>query len=242
MNIEEAYEYFLNRGMVCFPVAGKKPTVWLKDRTESIMPRAGQNLGVMTKGLVVVDIDSPEAATPSDFPCTFTVQTGRGWHLYFLADPHRRVSSCKLGGNTLIDVKAHPNHYVVGPGSLHASGKRYEYLGGVLTPVPCSVLDLRKPLGADSPVHGRIVGIREQTREVMRPEANRLVENFRRCGLVGNRDNALFVAFVRFFEGAARDFYGLDTLAEIVELAVTRGLTRNEIDRCMRSAEQRAWV
>jgi len=94
--------------------------------------RLGQEIGHTGKMAVVVDVDrykvgGAEALEELEkvhgrLPDTVEVLTGAGGsHYYFLADSSLSFTD-KLGKN--IDLKV--NGYVVGPGSVHASGRRYE--------------------------------------------------------------------------------------------------------------------
>lgn len=82
------------------------------------------NYAVATKGLAVIDCDSQEALRrfrrTHRPPPTLTVKTGRGFHFYYRGEmPARNGALAKL------DVKSGPGVYVVGPGSIHASGAIY---------------------------------------------------------------------------------------------------------------------
>lgn len=82
------------------------------------------NYAVATEGLAVIDCDSNEALKEfrSGYhpPPTFTVKTSRGFHFYYRGEmPARNAARSKL------DVKSGPGSYVVGPGSIHASGTIY---------------------------------------------------------------------------------------------------------------------
>lgn len=94
--------------------------------------RLGQAIGNTDKMAVVVDVDrykvgGAEALEELEkvhghLPETVEVLTGAGGsHYYFLADSSLSFTD-KLGKN--IDLKV--NGYVVGPGSVHPSGRRYE--------------------------------------------------------------------------------------------------------------------
>ncbi len=94
--------------------------------------RLGQAIGNTNKMAVVVDVDrykvgGSEALEELEkvhgrLPETVEVLTGAGGsHYYYLADSLLSFTD-KLGKN--IDLKV--NGYVVGPGSVHASGRRYE--------------------------------------------------------------------------------------------------------------------
>lgn len=94
--------------------------------------RLGREIGNTGKMAMVVDVDrykvgGAEALEELEkvhdrLPDTVEVLTGAGGsHYYFLADCSLSFTD-KLGAN--IDLKV--NGYVVGPGSVHASGRRYE--------------------------------------------------------------------------------------------------------------------
>jgi putative DNA primase/helicase len=98
------------------------------------------NIGIRTgsvSGLLVVDIDNKNgkqggenlaaiAAPFGGLPVTLTATTGSGIHLFFKhPEVAVRGSASKLAEG--VDVRANGG-YVVAPPSLHANGKRYEWL------------------------------------------------------------------------------------------------------------------
>jgi hypothetical protein len=107
------------------------------------------NVGVITRGLVVVDVDGNEGrqalaalqrARPP-LPPTLTALTGRGMHLYFRAGEHRVGNSVgRLGAG--LDVRGRGG-YVVAPPSLHADGHRYRWIARHRpAPLPCWLAQL----------------------------------------------------------------------------------------------------
>lgn len=107
--------------------------LWFQEPNLNYGVRSGVEILDSGKMLVVVDMDDYKESGTDDFdvlvaengglPETAEVLTGGGGrHLYFLADKTMAFAG-KLGRN--IDFKV--NGYVVGPGSLHASGKYYEW-------------------------------------------------------------------------------------------------------------------
>jgi hypothetical protein len=104
----------------------KKITAWWKQ-----YPKA--NIGVCTgqvsKGLTVIDFDLAKGADPDlvtlGFPITLRVETGGGFHLWFLSDQDIKNSASKLGQG--IDIRGNGG-YVVAPPSVHYSGKTYQFL------------------------------------------------------------------------------------------------------------------
>jgi putative DNA primase/helicase len=96
------------------------------------------NVGAVAKlnGFWMLDCDVPdlqqtiEKETGNVFPPTFSVRSSKGLHFYFkhTAASHALKRNIQLKGeqgNVLCDAKVH-NGYVVAPGSIHPSGKRYE--------------------------------------------------------------------------------------------------------------------
>lgn len=115
--------------------------------------------GVLCRGLIVVDIDARNGgvdswaklaeAVPDLVNCGLIVATGSGngsRHLYFTA-PEGVALVTHLPEFKGIDFKS--SGYVVGPGSLHASGARYVVLDGdaySISPAPDALVALlRKP-------------------------------------------------------------------------------------------------
>ena len=90
------------------------------------------NLGVITgtpSGIVVLDVDSPDAQTfveGLNLPLTPAVSTGRGTHYYFKLPAGGVRNTTKIGGHKL-DLRG-DGGYVVGHGSIHETGRRYEWL------------------------------------------------------------------------------------------------------------------
>jgi Bifunctional DNA primase/polymerase, N-terminal len=112
---------------------GKWSTVATTDRERITAMFAGttRNIGIACgpSGLLVVDEDSPDAFAKyvagigHQIPATFTVTTGKGRHYYLAA-----ANGLELGNRTGalkghgVDVRG-KGGYVVGPGSLHATGR-----------------------------------------------------------------------------------------------------------------------
>lgn len=135
--------------------------MWSEDQLEVMeeMDQFATGYGVLTEGLLVVDVDERNGGAASyeklvqDVPevasAGLIVRTGSGGeskHLYFsLSEPAALVQSLPIYPG--IDFKS--TGYVVGPGSLHASGNRYEALVGDPSDIgqaPESLLKvLRKP-------------------------------------------------------------------------------------------------
>lgn len=130
------------------PSAGKHPSIseWQKraslDKEEIVKLFIGANddynYGIATgpeSGIFVLDIDGAigEASLiklqeeHGQLPLTLTAKTGSGGRHLFFAYPDRKVygRTSKLGEN--LDVRGEGGQ-VVGPGSNHASGRKYEWV------------------------------------------------------------------------------------------------------------------
>jgi len=141
-----------------FKEALTNPTIinsWFEHEPElNYGVRLGQEIGSTGKMVIVVDDDRYKEGgadaleelekAHGRLPETVEVLTGAGGsHYYFLADCSLNFAG-KMGAN--IDLKV--NGYVVGPGSVHASGRRYEmeassdlFEGQVMADLPQWVID-----------------------------------------------------------------------------------------------------
>ncbi|PYC46595.1 hypothetical protein DI396_14965 [Litorivita pollutaquae] len=89
------------------------------------------NFGViLPPGMVVLDVDGPEGAETFkklNLPPTLSVRTGRGTHYYFRVSEALPKRKAPLPG---IDIKDNASGYLVGPPSMHKSGRRYRVRRG----------------------------------------------------------------------------------------------------------------
>jgi len=112
----------------------------------------GANVGIVTgqaSGLVVLDLDGPEAAQlarEKGLPVTPCVRTGKGWHYYFSHPGQQHVrNAVALLGRKGLDLRA-DGGYIVAPPSIHPNGRRYAWAEGrgpddlPLAPLPAWVL------------------------------------------------------------------------------------------------------
>jgi putative DNA primase/helicase len=137
------------RGIPVIPIPPRQKGAVLRNWPELATTDSGQiekwnkenaqyNVGAVARldGFWMLDCDVPdlpetiEKQTGQFFPKTFSVRSNKGLHFYF----KHTVASQSLKKNiqlkdeqgiVLGDVKVH-NSYVVGPGSIHPSGKSYE--------------------------------------------------------------------------------------------------------------------
>ncbi len=99
--------------------------------------RVEQNVAVITgivSGVVVIDIDSPAAHKwfVRRFPRTpWQTRTAKGFHVWYRhpgVEVRNRARVETREGKLAIDVRG-DGGYVIAPGSVHASGHRYEFAG-----------------------------------------------------------------------------------------------------------------
>ena len=80
------------------------------------------NIGIATgKGILVVDVDLGRKGGDNgiDWPDTYTVLTGNGFHLYYMVTG---AYPCRVDLWPGIDIRC-DGGYVIGPGSIHPSGR-----------------------------------------------------------------------------------------------------------------------
>ena len=89
------------------------------------------NLGVITgrvSNLAAIDVDNETAynsltQSNSRFVDTYTVKTGKGFHIYFVPNEHRRTCTFSLDGS--VHHLKGEGSYIVAPPSRHMNGKQY---------------------------------------------------------------------------------------------------------------------
>ncbi len=158
MNILNAAFDLWRRGLSVIPVPlpdsnhdGKTPVIrWreFQDRlpTESELGAWFDdpcNIAVITgriSGVVVIDADSSEAIRWATKTLPYTpwqTRTARGFHLWYRHPGVRIGNRAKIdtrtSGRLDLDVRG-DGGYVIGPGSIHATGVQYEFAGDWLVP------------------------------------------------------------------------------------------------------------
>ena len=149
-------------GRAVFPLHYKEPTTGAtpnghKDasrdraRIHALFNRAGRRAtgyGIRTgsaSGLVVVDVDSAEGVAEVKrlgLTTDYIVRSGRpegnGWHLYFSLPAGVELAGGDLGEYLRLQGDG---QFVVGPGSVHPSGRVYELVrDGEMAPAPAQLL------------------------------------------------------------------------------------------------------
>jgi hypothetical protein len=212
---------------------GKHPKVkgW-RTLEDSVTPGPLDNLGVSTDHLVVVDVDSGDI--PDDLPPTFTVSTGRGFHLWYYADQSHPIRN-RAGWRPKIDIRA-VGGLVAAPPSRHISGSEYTYLGGTIQPVPQFILDdherhvERRRVDREAVTH-----VPDTTHEHMLPLVESLMAEMAGAP-EGERNSTLFKIACRIFDLSRTGWVGGDALVMLVGAAVQAGLTHAEAARTIESA------
>jgi putative DNA primase/helicase len=109
------------------------------------------NIGaVVPDGFVVVDVDVADLATvfgSDELPRTATSKTGRGQHLIYRTTESIRP---KVGVREHVDLRG-PGSYIVVPPSLHAGGRRYEWVAPIedgIADAPTWVLEVARSVRA----------------------------------------------------------------------------------------------
>lgn len=221
-------------GAGCGQNAGKHPIKKWKDRA-SQKPGPLDNIGISTNNLVVVDFDGdPGEAVLDEYPRTFTVSTGHGFHLWYKADPTKAVKS-HAGWKHKVDIRG-AGGMVVAPPSRHRSGSTYRHVrGDSIQPVPRWLLDSLPERGERVRRIGHTVTPTEATTpDVMAPLGVRLVEQMENWDV--SRNQTLFRLACRYFEFADAKLLGTDVLADLFAAAVRTGLTPDEVERTLQSA------
>ena len=136
----------LNLSLIPVEPGGKVPAVRWKEFQESPADAGqleqwfgnshGYNIGIVTgavSGVVVVDLDSPAAEQWAEVHLPRTpmrTRTAKGRHDYYRhpGTPVRNAARIKSADQTIeLDVRG-DGGYVVGPGSVHETGARYEMI------------------------------------------------------------------------------------------------------------------
>lgn len=204
---------------------------WSEDQLE-VMEETGQfdtGYGVLVRGMLVIDIDARNGGVESmqklanDFPslkkCGFVVKTGSGGgsrHFYFKL-PEEMALVQHLDQYQGTDFKS--SGFVVGPGSLHASGNRYEVSFGSVDQIEDAPDDiialLRKPDRHRAVINGLTVDVSQQELADMlacvNPDADH--DTWVKCGMaVHHASNGTAFDVWDKWSAAGSKYPGSDTL------------------------------
>jgi hypothetical protein len=214
---------------------GKHPKIkgWRHLPDDSYEPAGPlDNLGVSTDRLVVVDCDA--GVVPDDLAPTLTISTGRGFHLWYWADPHKPVGNA-AGWRPKVDIRS-VGGLVAAPPSRHENGSVYTYVSGEIERVPTVILDAlaERKARARRPA---IEVVPSDTNPLVAPLTEALVRSVREA-TEGTRNHNFFRVMCRFFELAESGWAGEDVLRDLYLAAVESGLHPAEVDAAIRSASQ----
>jgi len=249
-------------GLRVFPVLprGKQPAQkWSEFRDREPTPAeleawdaSDYNLGVVCggpSGILVVDVDSPEAqqfVDDLDLSSTPHVRTARGAHYYYQAPARAVRNATKIMGHKL-DLRG-DGGYVVGAGSIHESGACYEWVIAPskmpFAPFPQQLLDLldrQKRAAPSSRLAVRDLAPNEigkfdtyLSRHLAEAKAELAAKKAE-----GDRNDTLFrvgVSLARDVCGAAADWAPF--AAELAKVAMEIGLEVEETERTLKSWPQ----
>lgn len=246
-----------SHGLRVFPVQarGKKPAVKSWKQYVDCAPtaeeltawdRSDHNLGIAcgaVSNIVVIDADSESAVEYLDglgLPPTPSVRTSRGKHYYFRYPGFAVRNNVKVGKRE-IDVRG-DGGYVVGAGSVHESGHRYEWVVGPddvdFAELPQAILDLLTMKAGSEPSGSVKVDIPEE------PGIERYlaVQLAAACADIvkaadGARNSTLNAkAFVVAMHVAAAEVEWAPFATALAEAARTTGLEYREICATLESA------
>lgn len=197
-----------------------------------------QNVGIACRvNMVVIDVDKgiiPEEITPY-LGTTYRMNTSRGFHLWFAADPNRPIRSV-VGWRYGVDIRAVGGMVVAAP-SRHGSGADYSWDGVsplTLTPLPESLGLLlpehRKNHNVQSSIDPEEVDAVTSNEDMAHSLANQMQS------VSENRNNELYRLTRTWATSAAMGLLGKDALAHLMVAAMETGLSREEVGRTVASA------
>ncbi|WP_061444206.1 bifunctional DNA primase/polymerase [Streptomyces sp. CCM_MD2014] len=214
------------------------------DRPRNVGVAIGAVNGPAEQQLLVVDSDRPGAledaasAFGHRHTPTMRVTTAKGYHDYYWAPASLQLGNGlgALRGKFDGDVRG-PRGYVIGPGSVHASGVVYELVDPEQPPEPAPawlLTALQTPATPSAP-HPDGAPVREGGGALV--GLVRAVLNARQ----GNRNSCLYWAACRAFEHAAKSQLDSRAVAgALVDAATHAGLTEAEARTTIASAYRSA--
>lgn len=210
---------------------GKHPKIsgW-RTLTGPVEVGALDNLGVSTDNLVVVDVDLP--VIPDDLPETFTVSTGRGFHLWYWANPDYPIRN-RTSWRPKVDIRA-VGGLVAAPPSRHYLGHTYEYTQGEIRPVPDFILKDHERHTARQKKDA-VTEVPDSTDDSILPLVENLLAEVENAPN-GERNATLFRVACRLMDLARTGWVGGDSIQALISSAERAGLTRQEAARTIESA------
>ena len=131
----DAAMHYPDAGLTVIPLNGKIAAIpWkpfqrrrpTEDDIKSWFLEARHNIGIVLKGLVVIDADSQEALTYIMEHChesPAVTRTSRGYHVWYRKPHQRTPNRAGVVAGIQLDVKSSMRAYAVAPPSLHPDGE-----------------------------------------------------------------------------------------------------------------------
>jgi P4 family phage/plasmid primase-like protien len=160
-----------------FQIGWQKKQIKFNDEELQQNINKGNNYGVMGGGekhLVLIDFDNQalQDKLEKELPETFTVKTGSGkHHLYYFSDKAESFKIFDEEMNTAIDIQGEGKQ-VVGPGSTHPNGNKYE----VLKDLPISFLAYAEIKARILPLDKKPKKVEEPKKEYLPKDENDFIE------------------------------------------------------------------
>lgn len=249
MDYSSTARAFAAKGWHVFPVKGKEPLVRWREPYQTLGGRwadaTGLGVGCGESGLVVVDIDAPDAQTELermlgrtlDSYETLTASTGKGTHFYFAAhgDPVTNARGAIPHG---IDIRG-DGGYVVLPPSQHPDGGTYRWTRRAdPQPLPDELRALctAAPDATPPAEHTGPAGTLDPwTRRAVEDETAAV-----RGTTQGGRNHRLFRAALKLYSIEDTRLTDSQATDELMAAALAVGLDREEAERTLASARERA--
>lgn len=217
---------------------GKHPKIKWRG-APSQRPVGSDNVGVCTDPLVVLDFDTLDAAAAmaDRLDDTFVVQTLRGVHVWYRADPLRPVRST-VGWRPHVDVRAVGGLVVAPPSRTVVEGRRYSAVSGIVDVAPCPpwLLDeLPEYVPYKQRTYHGVRTLAVTTNPHFRPLVDQLISQML-SAVSGTRNLTLFKVASRLSDLVHGGYVAADARDELVQAALQMGLQPDEIERTMGSA------
>ncbi|MFA3877593.1 bifunctional DNA primase/polymerase [Streptomyces sp. MMCC 100] len=218
---------------------------WFGGEARNVAVAVGDVRGPAGERLLVMDsdrvgaIEDTAAALGHPWLPTMRVNTGKGYHDYLWAPPEVQLGNGlgALRGKFDGDVRA-GNAYVIGPGSLHASGAVYELVDPEQPPMAAPEWLLDALTGCSKqrtpePVHQRPLRMPAGRKSAVLTGLVKTVLDSRE----GERNSRLYWAAARAFEHARQGLVDARAVADaMVDAAKHIGLSEAEARRTVTSA------
>lgn len=191
------------------------------------------NVGVNTHNLVIIDIDRQDI--PLDqFAPTFTTETGKGFHLWYWANPNVSIAP-KVGWKPHIDIRA-VGSLIVAPPSKHITGKIYSPVNDLeIKMIPDELLEIL-PHKIEQQKLGHQINLNTKTTSsLILPVLESICLKVLNAPQ-GQRNQELFRQFCQVLRYVDDEMMGSDAIQSVADAAEQNGLTESEIRVTLASA------